>query len=394
MPGLEHKTLVQRGVNIDYADRMQKALILSYANLSRPVTGGARRVNELLKALGDTAFLIQPPPSHPTCESVLFPTDFGRHKVGINWGIFNLFWPRNRSVARRVIAERKPAVIVLTSIWNHPPLGRAGMPLLLDAQNVEAVAIGERFGRNHPFTRIVNAYERKVARRAQHLFVCSGNDRDLFMSLYGIPESRITVVPNGAELEPEPVSADAEREARVFLDAMGDCSVLFFMGKLDYQPNAEALRFMSDTLMPALEREAPGRFKLLVCGGPVPRESFDRSMIFTGRVPSLTPYLRRADLCLAPISTGSGTRLKVLEYLGAKKAVVATAKAAEGLGCASGEQLILAEPGAFAREIVRLAGDAAARDRLAAAGFEFVRAHYDWAKIRERWKQVIGTFLK
>jgi glycosyltransferase involved in cell wall biosynthesis len=373
---------------------MQKALILSYANLSQQVTGGARRVNELLKALGDTALLIQPPPSHPTCESVLFPTDFGRHKVGINWGIFNLFWPRNRGVARQVIADRKPAVVILTSIWNHPPLGGVEVPLLFDAQNVEAVAIGERFGQNHPFTRIVSAYERKIARRVQHIFVCSGNDREMFVSLYGIPESRITVVPNGVELEPEPVDADAEREARVFLDALGDCTVLFFMGKLDYQPNAEALRFMSDTMLPALEREAPGRFKLLVCGGPVPREGFDRAMIFTGRVPSLVPFLRRADVCVAPISTGSGTRLKVLEYLGAKKAVVATVKAVEGLGCTSGEQLVMAEPGDFAREIIRLVGDAPARGRLAGTGFDFVRARYDWAKIRDRWKESIGAFLK
>ncbi len=369
---------------------MPRVLVTSYANISASVTGGARRVNELLKALGDTALLVQPPPPHPACESVLFSTDFGRHKVGINWGIFNLFWPSNRKVVERVIADHKPAAIVLTSMWNYPPVARAdGIPLFFDAQNVEAVAIGERFGNGHPFTALVRRYERRVATGVRHIFTCSETDRQGFISLYGIPESRVSVVPNGVEIA-EP-SAD---ETAVLPDSLEGRIVLFFMGKLDYQPNAEALRFMSTVLMPALEREAPGRFRLLVCGGPVPRERFHGSMICAGRVPSLAPYLRRADICLAPIPTGSGTRLKVLEYLGAKKPVVATAKAVEGLGCTSGQQLLIAEPGEFASRIVGLAADAAERSRLAEAGFEFVKARYDWANIRGRWRETIERNLE
>ena len=57
-----------------------------------------------------------------------------------------------------------------------------------------------------------------------------------------------------------------------------------------------------------------------------------------GYVPNLAEHVCAADVCIAPLTTGSGTKLKILEYFAAGKPVVATHKAVEGLGVADGTE--------------------------------------------------------
>ena len=367
-------------------------LVLSYWNLNQAAFGGARRIEALLRLLGDRVVLCQPAPAHPVLDGAAFTPDLGRRKRGINWGMFNFFLPGPAALARRLLRERKPALVVATSIWAFAPFRGLddSIPVVLDAHDVNAAVLGQRFGPRHPFTRLVEAWERRVARRVRHIFACSEIDRDLFLTRYNLPPDRVSVVPNGTEIggaAPGPI--DPAVEARL----EGARTVLLFMGKLDYQPNAEALRFLADTVMPALERARPGDFRLLVVGGPVPAGRFPDSFVFTGRVPEVPPYLARADLCLAPLFSGGGTRLKILEYMGAAKPVVATPKAAEGLDAVSGRDCALAEPGDFAAAVLRLADDPAAAASLGQGGLARVRESFSWDASRARWARVLGAYL-
>ena len=165
------------------------------------------------------------------------------------------------------------------------------------------------------------------------------------------------------------------------------------MGKLDYQPNRQALEFTSRSLMPELERTAPGRFKTLICGGPVPSGSFHHSMVFAGIVPSPVPYMHRANICIAPLFSRSGTRLKILEYLAARKAVVSTPKGAEGLACRSGTHLLKAQPEEFAATVLELAENPERAATLGQAGYDLVRSLYDWRAIQPSWNKVLNRWM-
>lgn len=367
---------------------MSKALVLSLWNVSEPASGGGRRIQALLDALRGQALLCQPAPIHPTCETVAYGMDFGRKKRGINWGIFNFFWPPTIRIVHRLVAERRPPVVVLTSMWNYAAVrGLKGIPIVLDTHDVNAVAVGERMGARHPFTRLVQAWESYTARRMSHVFVCSTHDREQFMALYGIEPARITVAPNGVNVPPRP----AKRTP-----AAGQPLTLFFMGKLDYQPNREALEFLDAVVMPALEQQGPGRFRLIVTGGPAPTRPFHPAITFLGVLTTqeLQRALGGADICLAPIFSGSGTRLKIIEFLAAAKPVVATPKGAEGLGCVSGEHLLLADPADFAPAILRLADDRDLRMRLGESGWEMVKREFDWANVAQvRWQSVLRPWV-
>ncbi len=363
--------------------------VLAYYNVNEGNSGGLRRVHELLHAIGpERAWLIQPRPAHPVFQTDCFSRDFGVRRVGINWGIFNYYWPPTSRRVRRWVMERQPACLVLTSIWAWAPFARAGAPcpVILDAQNVDAIAIGERFGFSHPFTRRVTQAEQKVLRVVDRIFCCSDVDRDHVAERYGVEPERVRVIPNGADVPSDseilPGRLDADLESW-----LGDATALLFVGgKLDYPPNAEGLSFICDQLVPELERRKAGAYRVLVMGAPVPSIRLPESVRCLGRVPSLAPYLRRADIGLAPIFSGSGTRLKVLDYLAWGKPVVSTPKGAEGIDSRDGEHLILAPKEKFADAVHRLAQDPATAARLGQNGRRLIQARYSWTAIRDLWR--------
>ncbi len=371
--------------------------LLSFYNVSEPVTGGMRRVNELLQALDPQRVeLFQPGATHPLANTFRIRPDFGCRRMGINWGMFNYYWPPAAAQVRRRVAALQPTCLLLTSIWTWAPFARRGFngPVVLDAQNVDAVAIAERFGHRHPFTRLVARQECQVIQRADRIIACSEVDRVGFMKAYGIDAGRIDVVPNGATL---PSGADLH-EGPTLAPALesrlaGSTVCLFIGGKLDYPPNAEGLRFISASLIPALKQLTTASYKFLVVGIPVPVTPLHPDIIPVGRVPTLDPYLRRADICLAPIFSGSGTRLKALDYLAWGKPVVATAKAVEGIACHHGEHAVLTDRHGFAEAVESLRLNPEMAQHCAANGRELVRLHYEWGAVRERWRESLEPWL-
>ena len=374
---------------------MASTCVLSYWDLSIAALGGSRRIYALLDALGDSTLLIQPTSKHPSYQTVTFPMDLGRRKIGINWGIFNFLWPPTRQIAERAIREHSPELLVMTSIWTLPVAARfPDIPKVLDAHDVNATAIAERFGVNHLFTRLVKTYEAKAVRAVDHLFCCSASDREQFIENYGIPVDAATVVPNGVDTG---TFNNVRSEPDEFwIQHLADFVVLFFMGKLDYQPNIAALKFLRESLMPELERRSPGRYKLLVTGGPIPPRQRHPAIVFAGRLPSdrLRQYMSRATICLAPVFTGSGTRLKILEYMAAGKPVLSTAKGAEGIGGHDGRDLYIVEPESFADHVEFLAANPAQASSVGDSAQRFVRERYDWVDcIQPRWRNVFKQYL-
>jgi len=93
---------------------------------------------------------------------------------------------------------------------------------------------------------------------------------------------------------------------------------------------------------------------------------------------------------VAPIFSGSGTRLKILESLAAGVPVVATRKGAEGLMLAPGVEILLAEGAAdFAAALVALLQDPERRRQLGACGQRQVATRYHWTVLIPGLSRVI-----
>jgi glycosyltransferase involved in cell wall biosynthesis len=102
-------------------------------------------------------------------------------------------------------------------------------------------------------------------------------------------------------------------------------------------------------------------------------------MIPFGDVPAV---IRSSAMGLAPVFSGSGTRIKILEYAAAGIPVVATTKAAEGLPLRDREHLRLADTeAAFTSAILDLYRDRPAAEAMAARGSAEVRRLFDWPNL-------------
>lgn len=140
------------------------------------------------------------------------------------------------------------------------------------------------------------------------------------------------VVPNGIE---KTQFLPARNKQRVSLG---------FIGGLDHPPNRDAVRFIVEKILPELDsRQIP--FDFYFAGSTHSKQDKDllSSVRFkTGRiynlgvVPSVAEFYQKIDMLVAPIFSGSGTRIKILESLSFGRPVLTTEIGAEGLEIDSG----------------------------------------------------------
>jgi glycosyltransferase involved in cell wall biosynthesis len=202
-----------------------------------------------------------------------------------------------------------------------------------------------------------------------------------------LPRLAVDVVPNGV---------DAGRLAQVTGEP--EPGRLLFTGTLDYAPNADAVRWFSDEVLPLVRARRPDA-RLTVVGRNPPADvrALDRdgAVEVTGWVDDLAPYQRAAAVTVAPLRSGGGTKLKVLEALAAGRPLVATPIAAEGIDITDGRHLLVRDDAAgFAEAVVELLDDRDRAGALAAAGRELVAQRYDWSVLADAMHDSLERWLR
>jgi len=289
------------------------------------------------------------------------------------------------------LADFQPDVVVLGHTQLHAlaaRVRRAGAALAVDMHNVEShlwrqlvsprVPLKYLARRLGPGARAIEAVERRMLREARQIWLCSEQDRARLAAL-GSGAAELRVIPNG--LPAGRPHAAQPREAA----PAGRRARLLFLGHLAYPPNVQAAYLLCRKVAPLLGRlpEAPE----LVLAGRAPTRKLRALAAAAGATlladpPEVGPILEQADIMLAPLGGGGGTRLKVLEAWGAGLPVVATATAVEGLGAVDGESVLLAEsPKSFAAAAARLLREPALYRRLSAGGLAAVDARFAPARV-------------
>jgi glycosyltransferase involved in cell wall biosynthesis len=165
---------------------------------------------------------------------------------------------------------------------------------------------------------------------------------------------------------------------------------------MDWLPNEDAMLFFCREVLPLIRAEEPDVTLSIVGRAPTPavrRLAADPSVVVTGRVDDVRPYMREAAVYIVPLRIGGGTRLKIFEAMAMGKAVVSTAVGAEGLPVHAGEHLLIAdEPRGFARAVVRLLRDIDKRRAIEQAARALVVAQYDWAVVAADLEEALTRF--
>jgi glycosyltransferase involved in cell wall biosynthesis len=224
-------------------------------------------------------------------------------------------------------------------------------------------------------------YEAFVMRQCDAVVAVAEADRGTLLGL--APEASIGVVPNGVDT----VYFSRAAMARDRVGALAfRVPTLVFSGTLDFRPNTDAITWFVREVLPCIRERQPDARLLVVGKRPaavLKRLADEGTLLLTGEVSDVRPYLAGAAVYVVPMRIGGGVRLKLLEALALELPVVSTSMGAEGLAGLLADQhcLIADDPADFADATLRLLDDHALSRQLGAAGRVLACQRYDWSVI-------------
>ncbi|HEY4014192.1 MAG TPA: glycosyltransferase family 4 protein [Polyangiaceae bacterium] len=262
---------------------------------------------------------------------------------------------------------------------------------ILDLDDIEHIKIGRLL----KLQRGANAFAHNLYRYALYrhlelswsksvlaLLVCSDEDR-AYLERQGCRNTM--TVPNGVSLrEDDTLSNDDLPSSRRL--PLGSRLRIAFLGNVAYPPNADAIGFFVDQVLPAVKARAPGAtFDVIGPGAPASFvEQYRSQARFRGFVDDLHGTLAEYDVLVAPLRFGGGTKLKVLDGMAHRVPLVTTGIGAEGLSVKHGEHVLIAETAeAFVECILRINGDLPLADRLVSNAYALVRDRFSWGAIQD-----------
>jgi MoaA/NifB/PqqE/SkfB family radical SAM enzyme/glycosyltransferase involved in cell wall biosynthesis len=247
--------------------------------------------------------------------------------------------------------------------------------------NVEWDRLQDVSGMSAEEVRRIKSMEQFALGLVDEIIAVSAEDRDRMVAA-GIDAARVTVIPHGVDTWRYARATGEGIRSRYGIGAKAP--LLFFHGTLHYWPNTEAVRFIAEQLLPRLLEKKPD-LRVVIAGVNPPTYYRHEAIVFPGAVEDVPAHVVAADLCLCPVRSGGGTRMKILEYFAGGKACVSTPKGAEGIRYKAGRELVEADNAdAFAGEVLRLLDDANARERIGTAAQRFSR-FYDWTAVCQRY---------
>jgi glycosyltransferase involved in cell wall biosynthesis len=294
------------------------------------------------------------------------------------------FWSPQVARTWRNTLEQSSAALVH---FDSPDLAMllpeaAGFPKVLNHHNCES-AMAFRRGEREP-NPIKKFYLRaeawkfaRLERKVCHLFdvntAVSRDDAKLLQA--SNPQAHIHVVENGVDVDHFRSRGQPE-----------ETNALIFSGSLDWYANLSGIQFFLRDVWPILKSRRPDLRLYLAGKNPagsllrLAQESRDVQVVADPE--DMRPWLERAAVFVCPILDGGGTRLKILDAMAMRKAVVSTTVGCEGLQVRHKENILVADaPADFAEGVLQLLENEALRRNLAAAGRMLVERQYSWERI-------------
>jgi Glycosyltransferase len=221
--------------------------------------------------------------------------------------------------------------------------------------------------------------EEKCCQDSDLIMTCSQEDAERLAELYNVPKDKFITVPNGVDTTAVPFIPWAERQRKKRALGLEEEILVLFVGSW-HPPNLEACEeifriakqlpnvkflLMGSQCIAFKNRQLPDNVGLL---GVVDDE--EKNFIFS-----------IVDLAINPMKSGSGTNLKMFDYLAAGIPVISTEFGARGIGSVGGEHLIICTVDEMPEIIYEFINNDDRTLRMVKAGHKLVSDKFDWKSI-------------
>ena len=224
-------------------------------------------------------------------------------------------------------------------------------------------------------------FEAATCPKFDSVVAVSREDREQMEREYGV--ENVYDVPTGVDTDFFRPNSQRERKPHN----------LVFTGSMDWLPNEDAIRYFTEQIMPRIKQSVPDVTLTVVGRDPYPGlvelSKQDPSVIVTGRVEDVRPYMDEAAVYIVPLRIGGGTRLKIYEAMAMAKPIVSTSIGAEGLPVTYGTEIVLADtPESFADAVVKLLHDQDLANTIGQRAATRVRKEFGWNTVAESFAAI------
>jgi len=315
------------------------------------------------------------------CNVRVLPFHRARRTLGAAYGALNshpfqVHYYRSNAMMELVGRELETCDVVhlntLRMVGNLP--ATFDKPLVVDFIDALSLGMSRRANRAGGIlgmgmqseTRRLRALEQKLLEQADLSIVVGQHDADAL----------------GGDSAVIPIGVDTDRFTPAGQPTAAPIAI--FTGNMNYAPNIEAAKWLAESIWPRVVRQCPGATLRLAGINPAQavKSLASESIEVTGYVADMAAALHDAAIAVAPMRSGSGLQIKVLEAMACGLPVVASSLANAAVGAPHGGVIRIAdETDALAGEIVALLKDEGLRRQAGAAAREFVETKYSLASV-------------
>ena len=230
-------------------------------------------------------------------------------------------------------------------------------------------------------------YEKEACRNFNWIAAVSKEDADIMRSNYCI--TNISDIPTGVDTDFFCPDGNVEK----------DEFNLVFTGSMDWLPNDDAIHWFVEEILPLIRDRIPKISLTIVGRNPSQRllelSKKEMSIIVTGRVEDVRPFMNKASVYVVPIRIGGGTRLKIYEAMAMELPVVSTTIGAEGLPIKNDVEINLCDtPHEFAEAVIKLLTEKKVAKTIASKAAKKVREEFGWIKAANDFTEICEYVVK
>lgn len=264
--------------------------------------------------------------------------------------------------------------------------------IIYDSHNVEYELKKSMFPNNRTARKLLRdlfALEKEACQSSDFVFACSTDDINKLKDLYGIDDSKISLVPNGVDLDSNPFTSFNDRLVRKKELGLEMEQTVVFIGSW-HKPNLEAVEEIIK-FAPTLPD-----VKFIIMGGQClafKERKVANNIVFAGMVKeSLKRFIYSiADIAINPMITGSGTNLKVAEYMANGVPVISTLIGTRGYNLTNQQEVVLSAIEDFPKKITELVNDRRMRESLAIKARLYIESSFSWKTIAKNAQNGIDS---